>query len=78
MCSIYAYEKHHPSILDDGSSGGGNALTSNATTEALVSLCTNFDFIYCWLEFFDHNYIEHSNIYNETMKGFSEKLIWTS
>ena len=57
MCSIYAHEKHHPSILDDGSSGGGNALPSNATTESLVSLSATFDFIDCWLRFFYHNYI---------------------
>ena len=36
MCSIDAYEKHKPSSMDDGSSGGVNLLPSNLTTEALV------------------------------------------
>ena len=73
FCSIDAHEKHQQSNVYYGSSGCGNVLPSNATTEALVSLSETFDFIYCWLEFFDHNYIEHSNMYNETMKGLFEK-----
>ena len=74
VCYIYANEKHNPSIFDDGSSGGGNELTSNATTEALVSLSATFDLIDCWLKFFDHNYIEQSNIHSKTMKGLFEKI----
>ena len=50
MCSIYAHEKQHPSFVDDGSSVGGNALPTNPTTKALVSLSATIDFIDCWLK----------------------------
>ena len=35
MCSIDAHEKNQPLIANDGSSGGGNTLPSNATTDML-------------------------------------------
>ena len=43
------------------------------TTEALVSLSATFDFIDCWLRFFDQNYLEQFNMYIGTMKGLFEK-----
>ena len=36
MCYIYAHDKQQPSSVDDVSSGGGNTLPSNSTTEALA------------------------------------------
>ena len=50
MCYIGAHYEQKPSSVDEGSSGSGNALPSNATTEALVSLSETFDFINCWLK----------------------------
>ena len=47
MCYIDAHEKEHPSIVDDGISGGGNTLPSDATIEALASLSLTFGFINC-------------------------------
>ena len=50
ICSIYAHKKKHPSSADYGSSGGGNAIPLNLTTEALYLLGAIFDFIDCWLK----------------------------
>ena len=36
MCSFGVHDKHHPSYVDDGSSGSDNVLLFNSTTEALV------------------------------------------
>ena len=58
MCFIDEHEKQQPSSVDDGSSGVGNKLPSNATTEELVSLSATFDFIDYWLRYFGHNYLE--------------------
>ena len=58
MWYIAAHDKKQPSIVDDGSSDGGNALPSNASTEPLVSLSVTFDLIDCWLKCFDHNHIK--------------------
>ena len=62
LCYIDAHEKQQQSYVDDDSRGGDNSLPSNVTTEALVSISTTFDFIDCWLKFFDQNYLEHSNM----------------
>ena len=74
MCSIDAYEKHKPSSMDDGSSGGVNVLPSNLTTEALVSLSATIYFIDSWLQWLEHNSLERSNIYFETMKCMYQKI----
>ena len=50
MCYIGAHEKQQPSYVDDGSSGGGKAISPNSTTEALYSLGAAFDFNDCWLK----------------------------
>ena len=68
MCYIDAHKKKHPSSVDNDRSGGGNALPSNFTTDTLASICINFDFIDCWLKWFDHNYITQSNKYIENMQ----------
>ena len=36
MCFFGVHDKHHPSYVDDGSSGSDNVLLFNSTTEALV------------------------------------------
>ena len=50
MYSIDAHEKQQPSSVNDDSSGDGNALPSNLTTEALISLGATIDFIDCWIK----------------------------
>ena len=50
MCYIDAHEKQYPSCVDYSSSGGGNALPSNSTTEALSSIGETIDFIDFWLK----------------------------
>ena len=50
MCSIDANEKEHPSYFDDVSRSGGNALPSNSSTKALVSLSAIIYFIACWMQ----------------------------
>ena len=55
MCSIDAHEKQQSSFIDDGSSGGGNNLPSDLTTESLVSLSETIDFIYCSIKCSEHN-----------------------
>ena len=62
MCSIDTHEKQQTSYVDDGSSGGGNALKSNATTVSLILLSVKFDLIACWIKFLDSNYTQHSNM----------------
>ena len=74
MCFIDAYDKQHPSYVDDVSSGGGNVLTPNATTEALVSLGETIDFINFWLKYFDHTFLACSNMYIETMQYLFQKV----
>ena len=74
MCSIDAHEKQHLSSDNDGSSGGGNALPSNLTTEAIVLLCATIYFIDCYLKCFDLNFLECINMYIETMKGLFQKV----
>ena len=74
MCSIDAHEKYHPSYFDYGISGGGNTLPSNSTTEALVSINATINFIDCWLQILEHNFLERSNMYFETMKNMFQKI----
>ena len=74
MSYIDAHEKHQPSYFDDNRSGGGNLLPSNSTTEALVSLSTTINLVNFWLQCLEHNYIESSYMYCETMKGMFQKF----
>ena len=55
-------------------SGGGNALTSNSTTEALVSLSATIDFIDCWIKYLEQDSLERSNIYFKTMECMFQKI----
>ena len=57
MCYIDAHDKHLPLSVDDGISGGVNALPSNEKTKAIVSLSATIYFIDCWLKCFDQNYL---------------------
>ena len=68
MCCIDARKKLLQTSLNDGISGDGNDIPSNEKTKALASLCVIFDFISFWLNFFDHEYIEHFNMYNDNME----------
>ena len=74
MCYIDSHEKHQPSSIDDGKSGGGSALPSNSTTEALILLSATIDSIDCCLKLLYHSYLERSNMYIETMKGLFQKI----
>ena len=74
MCYIDVHEKYHPSTFDDVSSGGGYALPSNSTTEALVLLIETIDFIDFCLQDLEQNSLERSNIYVETMKNMFKKI----
>ena len=58
MCSIDANDKQQLLSIDCGSSGGGNALPQNSTTEAFFSLSATIDFIDCWIKFLKRNYLE--------------------
>ena len=74
MWSIDAYEKYQPSSFDDYISGGGNALPSNLTTEALVLLSATMDFIDCWIKCLEKNSLEFSNMYFKTMECMFHKI----
>ena len=74
ICSIYVHQKQHPPSIDGSSSGGGNSIPQNSTTEALASLGATFDFIDCWLKCFDINYQDRSNMYIEDMQDFFKKI----
>ena len=50
MGSIDAHEKKNPSEHDDGSSGDDYPIPLNSTIEALVSLCTNINFVGSWMQ----------------------------
>ena len=75
MCSIDAHDKRQQSSADDSIRIVGIALPSNSTAEALVSISATIDFIYCWLKFFDHNYLKTSNMYIKTMKDLFHKIL---
>ena len=75
ICSIDAHEREHQSyICDDGSSGGGCPLPINSTTEALELLGATIDFISCWIESLEHNFIEHCNMYVFNMNKCFHKI----
>ena len=63
MCSIDEHKKEHPSPFDDGTSGGGYALPSNSTTEALFSISATIYFIDCCQQGSEKNSLELSNMY---------------
>ena len=65
--------KNKPSEHDDGSSGGGYPIPLNSTTEALVSLSATINFIGCWLQALEHNFLEHCNMYSFAMKNMFQK-----
>ena len=56
MCFVDEHEKQQTSYVDGGRSSCGKAIPSNLTTEALYSPGSAFDFIDCWLNFFDQHY----------------------
>ena len=74
MCYIDTHEKQNPSSFHYVISSGGNALPSNSTTEALVSLSETIDFIDFWVQFLEQNLLERSNMYFETMKNMFQKI----
>ena len=63
MCPIDAHEINNPSEHYDGSRGGFYSLTSNSTTEALVSLSATINFIGCWMQAIENNFLERCNMY---------------
>ena len=63
MCFIDAHEKNNPSEHYDGSSSGGYPLPSNSTTEALISLSATINFIGCWMQAIENNFLERCNMY---------------
>ena len=73
ICSIDAHEKQQLSCVDDSSSGGGNAIPSNLTTEVLYSLRATFDLIDRRIKGYDQNYQALSNMYSEAMHHFKRK-----
>ena len=73
MCYIDQQEKQQKSSVDYGSSGEGNALPSNSTTESLVSLSATIYFIDCWLKFLEQIFLERSNMHFETMECMFQK-----
>ena len=74
MCPIDAHEINNPSEHDDGSRGGFYSLTSNSTTEALVSLSTTINFIGCWLKDLEHNFLKRCHMYIFAMKKWFHKI----
>ena len=62
MCSIDAHKKKNPSVHDYGSSAGGYSMPLNSTIEALVSLSATINFIGCWLQALEHNFLERCNM----------------
>ena len=73
MLYLYTWEKQ-PSHVDSGSSGGGNTIIQNLTTEVFASLGATFDFIDSLIKDFDENYQAWSNIYIEAMQYFLNKI----
>ena len=69
MCSVDAYEREHQSsICDDGRSGGGCPLPKKPTTTALESLGATIDFIGCWIEALEHDFLERCHFYTRFME----------
>ena len=66
-------QKDNPSTFDDGRNGGGYALPKNSTIELLVSLSETINFIDFCLKGLEHNLLERSNIYFETMINMFQK-----
>ena len=63
-CVILTHtQKNNPSEHDDESSGGGYSIPFNSTTEALCSLSASINFIGCWLQVLEHNFLERCNMY---------------
>ena len=56
MCSITEHYKQNSTYVDDSISGGGRAITKNATTAALESLIATLNLIDFWINHCNHNY----------------------
>ena len=73
MYSIGAHEKEHQLSCDDGRIGGGFPLPTNSTTESLELFGATIDFIGCWLEALEHNFIEICKLYSHYMDLLFQK-----
>ena len=61
-CVILMHMKNNTLEHDDGSSGGGYTMPLNSTTSASISLSITIDFIGCWLQALEHNFLERCNM----------------
>ena len=69
MFSIDAQRREHQSsICDDGRSGGGCPLPITSTKKALDSLGATIDFIGCWIEALEHDFLERCHFYTRFME----------
>ena len=67
---ITTYDKQKTTYADDAVSGGVRAIRKNATKSALQPLGATLNFIYCWIEHFQHNYQVILIIYHEAMINY--------
>ena len=66
------YKKH--SYEYEESSIGDRPIPINSTIEALGALGATLNFIYIWLNMFDHNYDVRCEAYNIAMKKMFQKI----
>ena len=50
ICSIEAYDRKHPTVNYDASSGGVRSFIPDSIEDALVSLEVTLDFVDSWLQ----------------------------
>ena len=73
-CVLSMQIKNNPSEHGYGSSGGGYPLPSNSTTESLASLSATIDFIVCWLQALEQNFLERCNMYIFDVEKLLQKI----
>ena len=71
---LYLCSQKNTSVHDYGSSSAGYLIPLNSKTEAFVSLSANINFIGCWLQAFEHNFLERCNMYFFNMKNMFQKI----
>ena len=60
---------------DNRSSGSDYTMPLNSTTEELVLLSKTTDFIGCWLQALEHNFLDRCNMYFVAMKNMFQEIL---
>ena len=71
--SINAHKKN-PLENDYGISSGGYPIPLNSTTWSLISLSETIDFIGCWMQALEHNFLERCNMYSFAMNKLFQEI----